>query len=164
MKGLFLSRDIYRITPAVTSDLGLEQPCRIRLLNRTVFRMRPAKTRNPCLEMYFSHTFIISLVNFRLRIFIITWKIVPSTQKRTITLYIYLKEEGRGVMTLYLKGLEKRHNHLNKSESTFPKNALCQIWSKLKQLFLEDKIFKYCQCFFLISLLSFLWKRAWFFI
>lgn len=91
-------------------------------------------------------------------------KTVPSTQKRTITLYIYLKEKGRGVMALYLKGLEKRHNHLNKSESTFPKNALCQIWSKLKQLFLEDKIFKYCQCFFLISLLSFLWKRAWFFI
>ena len=143
MKGLLLSRDIYRITPAVTSDLGFEQPCHIRLLNRTVLRMRPAKTRDPCLEMYFSHTFIISLVNFRLSVFIMTWKTVPSTQKRTIIFNIYLKEGGGGVMALYLKGLEKRHNHLNMRCVKFGWN---------------------CQCFFLISLLSFLWKRAWFFI
>ena len=48
--------------------------------------------------------------------------------------------------------------YLNRLESPSPKGALCQVWLKYGSEFLQ-KIFKFCQCIYGISLLSPLGKK-----
>ena len=52
------------------------------------------------------------------------------------------------ICNLWIK--KKLYLHLNKLESPSPKDALCQVWLKLAQWFLEKKIFKFHQCIFTI--------------
>ena len=49
--------------------------------------------------------------------------------------------------------------HLKKLESPSPKNALCQLWSKLGLMVLH-KILKILQCIFAISIISLLGNGA----
>ena len=111
--------------------------------------------------MYFCNFVIISL-----------WKKVwpfninkPKSSSSMVAFYQSLVEIGPiYILSMYIHfhnylPLEKgRALHLNKFESPSLKDALWQVWLKLAQWFWRRKIFKIIQCFFAISLLSFLGK------
>ena len=81
---------------------------------------------------------------------IIRWKSNVSTGKQSkpcliVNNLFYLW--GKKITIIY---------HLNKLESPSPKDALCQVWLKLAQLFWRRRFFR--ECIFTISYLSLLGK------
>ena len=62
----------------------------------------------------------------------------------------FLKFVNNFAMSLLSPLRKRRALHLNKLESSSPKDALCQVWLKLAQWFLRRRFFKVRQCIFAI--------------